>query len=98
MWARDGRELFYVRESAIMSVALETNGSVTASAPEVLFDNPEYVLTLTWNRRAFDLSPDGKRFLMVKRIADTDSDAASKPEIRVFLNWTEELKRLVSKN
>ena len=41
LWGRDGRELFYVRESAILSVALETNGSVKASAPEVLFDNPE---------------------------------------------------------
>ena len=102
VWARDGRGLYFVRDSAIMSVALETNGSVKASAPEVLFDSPEYVLTQTWNWRAFDLSPDGKRFLMVKRVADSDSDSdsdsASKPEIRVFLNWTEELKRLVSKN
>ena len=96
MWGRDGRELFYVRESAIMSVGLETNGSVKASAPEVLFDNPEYVLTRVWNWRAFDLSPDGKRFLMVKRGADSDADA--KPEIRVFLNWTEELKQLVPAN
>ena len=98
LWGRDGRELFYVRESAILSVALETNGSVKASAPEVLFDNPEYMLTRTWNWRAFDLSPDGQRFLMVKRVADSDSDAASKPKIRVFLNWTEELKRLVPAN
>ena len=96
MWGRDGRELFYVRQRAIMSVALETNGSVKASAPELLFDNPEYVLTRTWNWRAFDLSPDGERFLMVKRIAD--SDAGSNPEIRVFLNWSEELKRLVPTN
>ena len=81
-----------------MSVALETNGSVKVSAPEVLFDNPEYVLTRVWNWRAFDVSPDGKRFLMVKRVADTDSDAASKPEIRVFLNWTKELERLVPAN
>ena len=96
IWGREGRELFYVRQSAIVSVALETNGSVKASAPEVLFDNQEYVLTRTWNWRAFDLSPDGKRFLMVKRLAD--SDTASKPEIRVILNWTEELKRLVPTN
>ena len=100
IWGRDGRGLYYVRESAIMSVALDTNDSVKASSPEVLFDNPEYVLTRTWNRRAFDLSPDGKRFLMVKRIAESDSDSnsASKPEIRVFLNWTEELERLVPSN
>ena len=96
IWGRDGRELFYVHQSAIVSVALEMNGTVKASAPEVLFDNPEYVLTRTWNWRAFDLSLDGKRFLMVKRIAD--SGTALKPEIRVILNWTEELKRLVPAN
>ena len=67
IWGRDGRELFYVHQSAIVSVALEMNGTVKASAPEVLFDNPEYVLTRTWNWRAFDLSLDGKRFLMVKK-------------------------------
>jgi hypothetical protein len=33
-------------------------------------------------------SPDGKRFLMLERVRP----AGSQPEIRVVLNWTEELE------
>jgi hypothetical protein len=40
---------------------------------------------------AFDVSPDGQRFLMVK---ETDQ-APSLTQINVVLNWFEELKRRV---
>ena len=38
----------------------------------------------------YDVSPDGRRFLMVK-----DVQAASAMQINVVLNWVEELKRRV---
>jgi hypothetical protein len=43
-----------------------------------------------WGERNYDVSPDGKRFLMIV--------AAAPPppaEIRVVTNWAEELKRRV---
>ena len=41
--------------------------------------------------RNYDVSPDGKRFLMVKQPANQ----AAAPQIIVVQNWFEELKRLV---
>jgi len=40
---------------------------------------------------AYDVSPDGQRFLMVKEI----EQARSAAQINVVLNWFEELKRRV---
>jgi hypothetical protein len=40
---------------------------------------------------AYDVSPDGRRFLMVEEVAR----AAAAPTIVVVQNWTEELKRRV---
>jgi hypothetical protein len=41
----------------------------------------------------FDVSPDGQRFLMIR------SESSSRPtEIRLVLNWFEDLKRLVPTN
>jgi hypothetical protein len=43
--------------------------------------------------RHYDLSLDGKRFLMVKRVQGTGARS-----MVVMQNWTEELKRLVPRN
>jgi len=41
---------------------------------------------------AYDVSPDGQRFLFVK--ANTEN--GSPEEVRVVLNWTEDLKQVAS--
>ena len=41
----------------------------------------------------FDISTDGRRFLMIKKAATADAAAAA--QIMVIPNWHEELKRLV---
>ena len=99
-WSEDGRELFYLRSptgppGAMVRVAVET----TASDPPALDVGGEEVL-FDWRyqspnspRRFYDLSPDGQRFLMITR-GDAE-DAASGREIKVVLDWFEELKRLV---
>jgi len=44
----------------------------------------------------FDVSPDGKRFLMTKRVAAPSSTAAaSRQKIYIVVNWLEELKQRV---
>ena len=47
--------------------------------------------------RTYDVSPDGKRFLMIKD-ASTPSQASAPTSIVVVRNWVEELKRLVRPN
>jgi hypothetical protein len=46
--------------------------------------------------RTYDLSPDGKRFLMIKQAAQNGGDA-SNSQLVVVLNWTDELRRLVTR-
>jgi hypothetical protein len=47
-----------------------------------------------YSTRHYDVSPDGRRFLMIKEGGGTDQTAAP-PQIIVVQHWTEELKRLV---
>ena len=44
--------------------------------------------------RAYDVSPDGQRFLMMKQ--GTPDQMSAPPQIVVVQNWGEELKRLVA--
>jgi hypothetical protein len=43
--------------------------------------------------RVYDVSADGKRFLMIKDIASTSTDTPMS-QLIVVLNWLEQLKRL----
>jgi hypothetical protein len=84
-WSRDGKELFYVAGDAFMAVAVRPDGSV--GAPHKLFDRSNFLLA---DRpfQSYDVSPDGKRFLMIRR------DPGSVPrQLNVILNWSGELDR-----
>ena len=50
--------------------------------------------TATASFRTYDVSLDGKRFLMIKEGGGPNQSAAP-PSIVVVQNWFEELKRLV---
>ena len=45
--------------------------------------------------RHYDVSADGKRFLLIKDAPAPDGQQSAAPEIRVVLNWFEELKAKV---
>jgi serine/threonine-protein kinase len=85
VWSPDGRELFYVRGSSLMAVPIETRGARLApGTPLELFDGPFD----TTQDNNYDVSPDGKYFVMV----ETDPDARP-TRIQLVLNWPEELER-----
>lgn len=92
VWSRDGSELFYFVDGAMMSVDIETaDGAVEHGQPRVLFEGNYH----TGIGRQFDVGLDGERFLMLKRnVPDTTEPV----EQIVVLNWSEELKRLVPTN
>ena len=71
-------------------VDVRTDGGFSASKPRLLFKAQGYVGGGVI--RAWDLSPDGKRFLMVK-----NEERKPQPVTEMILvqNWFEELKRLV---
>jgi serine/threonine-protein kinase len=96
VWSRDGKELFYRNAGKMMSVRFRTSGpnfEPEKAAP--LFDTSPLSTLPT---RMYDVSPDG-RFLMVQPIPDQTSDRDKKifpSNLRVVLNWPEELHRLLT--
>ena len=46
-----------------------------------------------FNGRHYDVSPDGKRFLLLKDVQDTERGET--PQLVLVQHWAEELKRLV---
>jgi hypothetical protein len=91
-WA--GRELFYLdRNNAMMVVPVQIVGTTfNAGNPTRLFEGRYFGSN---NVRTYDISSDGRRFLMVRQAASADGAAASSATLVVVLNWFEELKRLV---
>jgi serine/threonine-protein kinase len=93
-WARSGRELFYLDVSnTLTSVPVQTSGSTfKAGKPTKVFD-AKY--STPYPPRSYDVSPDGKRFLMLKDSAAGDPNATP-PSMVVVQHWFEELKQLVN--
>jgi Tol biopolymer transport system component len=97
LWAPDGRELFYLNGDAVMAVSVKTEPTFSPETPRMLFQgaydstaqhlNPLYL-------NSWDISPDGKRFLMIKPVAATGDESTSggPRKINIVLNWFEELK------
>jgi serine/threonine protein kinase/Tol biopolymer transport system component len=104
LWSPDGRELFCMigNGDGVMSVALEAGQSFKAGKPSLLFRG-KYVGPLPGNGLPWDISPDGKRFLMMKEIpaaedktkAGAPAAPAPQPKITIVVNWFEELKQRV---
>lgn len=94
-WSADGRELFYREGSRMMAVAISMEGGFhTLGTPRALFSG-DY-LEAAVPIRGFDITRDGRRFLMKARGPAVES--APVTSINVVLNWFEELKRLVPTN
>ncbi len=95
-WARDGRELFYrilpqepPWKRKMMAVSITTDPAFTAGKPRMLFEEDRYQTSLPV--RSYDVAADG-RFLMLEP-AEQPTERVT--ELRVVLNWFEELERLV---
>jgi serine/threonine protein kinase len=97
LWSQDGRELFYLNGDSVMAVSVTTEPNFdTVGTPKVLFRST-YVRAVPDNGTPWDISPDGKRFLMMKPPAPpgTTAAAGSHQRINIVLNWFEELKQRV---
>jgi len=72
-----------------MAVSIVTDPFLDPGKPRLLFQGKYLVSTGPWGRN-YDITPDGKRFLMIEQ-GEMKSDAN---QINVIYNWSEELKRL----
>jgi hypothetical protein len=84
VWRRDGRELFYHTPDAIMAVPVTLHPSFSAGMPRKLFAEPTTGNAIT---SAFDVSPDGKRFLVVH-----EEPAPALRHLNVILGWFDQRK------
>jgi serine/threonine-protein kinase len=94
LWLPNGRELFYLSGDSVMAVSVETDPAFKAAKPETLFKGT-YVQLSTSSGQPWDISPDGKRFLMMKDAGSTSSETGGPRKINIVLNWFEELKQRV---
>jgi len=97
LWSPDGRELFYLNGDAVMAVPVKTERGFGLETPQVLFRGTFVpASSVVGDRNPWDISPDGKRFLMMKEsTSDTSKGPVPRPQINIVLNWTEELKQRV---
>jgi hypothetical protein len=86
VWARNGRELFYLEGRKLMSVAVNAGSTFDFKPATPLF---EAVYTLNGQPPSYDVAADG-RFLMIKQVGEPQAST-----MVVVLNWFDELKRLV---
>ena len=88
-WNRNGRELFYRSGNKMMAVEVTAHPSFAAGKPKMLFQGAYLSVAPGQTNTAYDVSPDGQRFLMVKEVGR----AVSSTQINVVQNWFEELKQ-----
>jgi hypothetical protein len=86
-WNPNGKELFYRNGDKMMVVQVWTEPELRLSLPHLLFDQ-QYTFGISLTTPNYDVSPDGKRFVMVK-------DDSGPNRLNVVLNWFDELKARV---
>jgi Tol biopolymer transport system component len=94
-WSRTGRELFYWLPTSevtgqLMAASVESRPTFTSRPPQLVVSNA-YLTGATG--RGYDVSGDGRRFLVIKGAATASPSPA---QFVVVLHWTDELKRPVT--
>jgi Tol biopolymer transport system component len=92
LWSADGRELFYQSYdgSTITAVSVETRPTLRLGHPQRLFEG--HFQASSDVGLSFAVSPDGRRFLMVRQ----DEDPREATELVVVQNWFQEIERLAA--
>ena len=80
VWARNGRELYYLEGNKLMAVAVDTGAEFNFKAPVLLF---EYRYQRSLQPPSYDVGVDG-RFLVIK-----PSKATPLSAITVISNWAQ---------
>src|SRR5262249_18207856 len=95
LWSPDGKELFYSPTLAglgkLVSVKIATQPSFTFGNPTPI--SVDGIIPSAGGAvRDFDITPDGKYFIVVKAAGLAQSDSRTPLKIQVVLNWFRELQ------
>jgi Tol biopolymer transport system component len=93
LWSRNGRELFYVNAAReMMVVTVGAGPRLELGVPRRLFKlRSELYLTDLERYTPFDISPDGQRFLMARRVSRNEAQVAP---LILTQNWFAELRAI----
>jgi hypothetical protein len=72
--------------AALMRVDVERGPTWVATAPVQLFEGRYLGGSAGFLGRTYDVSPDGRRFLMIKDAPPT-GDTSTPPQLVIVLNW-----------
>jgi Tol biopolymer transport system component len=91
VWSPDGKELFYFRldSSRLMAVAVQTQPTFSFGQPREL---PIAGIVQDTGGRRYDVTSDGKRFLVILPPDQTAGKPRRTQQVNVILNWFDELK------
>jgi Tol biopolymer transport system component len=98
LWSPNGQELFYRNGDEIVAVPVTSGPAFGFGRPKILFRGsyvPANHIVDNLELSPWDISPDGKLFLMMKEVGSTASSAGGPRKINIVLNWTDELKQKV---
>ena len=98
VWAKSG-ELFYrsLTGERMMAVSVTTQPTLKVGTPIQLFEGPHYRSQTGSLRPYYDVTTDGRRFLLMSASSGGNA-SGTRPRMVVVQNWFEELKRLVPTN
>src|SRR5262249_22048591 len=93
LWSKNDRELFYyVAPDTIMSVPITLGPSPSLGKPVVVVKG-QYAIAVNSGRH-YDVSPDGKRFLLLKDVAPASNTPTRTPQLHLIQHWDQELRRI----
>jgi hypothetical protein len=87
VWSTDGKTLYFRRGRALYAAGVRTAPHVSAARPVKLLEG--LIVDGPDGLPSYDVSPDGQRFVGFRSAAGQDQ-----VEVKLILNWTEELRSL----
>ena len=95
LWAPNEQVIYYrdYTGDKLFRVPYTANSEFKVGKPDLLFEKVLKASSGPWGRN-YDITPDGKKFLMIAEIQIDNSEN----QINIILNWDEELKSLFDKH
>jgi serine/threonine-protein kinase len=90
LWSHDGKQLIFSSGSSLKYVDVQANPAFVFSEPK-----PLPITIENTQGRPYDITPDGKTFLVMQRPNETASSEKPALQINVVLNWFRELQERV---
>ena len=99
MWSRNSNELFYRVGQTLMSVRFKVSGTEFIPEKPVMLFQHALLVGGTSVRPNYDVAPDGRFLFVIATEEDSAGERARKifpSTLRLVLNWTDEVQRLLA--